>query len=208
MEYNSQREKMIIPEYGRNVQKMIEYAKTIEDKEKRTKSAEVIVRVMAGMNPQIKESSDYLHTLWDHLYFISNFDLDVDSPFPMPAKEILFRKPDKVEYSNKNFKVKHYGKYIEKIIARTIELEEGPEKEALILIIANHLKKSYLNWNRDSVNDETILKHLEELSNGKLSITDTQFLSSTGDILARNKIKKKKFVQRNKDNKRKGKKSY
>lgn len=208
MEYNSQREKMIIPEYGRNVQKMIEYAKTIEDREKRTKSAEVIVRVMAGMNPQIKETSDYLHTLWDHLYIISCFELDVDSPFPMPAKEILLRKPDKVEYSSKDFRIKHYGKYIEKIIERTIELEEGPEKEALILIIANHLKKSYLNWNRDSVNDETILKHLEELSKGKLSITGTQFLSSTVDILARNKMKKKKFVPRNKDNKRKGKKTY
>ncbi|MCF6342327.1 MAG: DUF4290 domain-containing protein [Bacteroidales bacterium] len=208
MEYNSQREKMIIPEYGRNVQKMIEYAKTIEDREKRTKSAEVIVRVMAGMNPQIKESSDYLHTLWDHLFIISGFELNVDSPFPVPAKEVLLRKPDKVEYSSKDFKIKHYGKYIEKIIERTIEMEEGPEKEALILIIANHLKKSYLNWNRDSVNDETILKHLEELSKGKLSITDTQFLSSTVDILSRNKMKKKKFVPRNKDYKRKGKKTY
>lgn len=208
MEYNSQREKMIIPEYGRNVQKMIEYAKTVEDREKRTKSAEVIVRVMAGMNPQIKNENDYIHTLWDHLYIISNFELDVDSPFPMPEKEILTRKPEKVEYSDKKFRIKNYGKYIEKIIDRTIEMEDGAEKEQLILIIANHLKKSYLNWNRDSVNDETILKHLEELSLGKLSLTELQSLSATSEILARNKSKKKKFIPKNKDGKRRYRKTY
>ena len=208
MEYNSQREKMIIPEYGRNVQKMVEYAKTVEDREKRTKSAEVIVRVMAGMNPQIKGELDYMHTLWDHLYIISGFELDIDSPYPMPEKEILLRKPDKIEYSSKDFKLKHYGKYIESIIEQTILREEGEEKEALILTIANHLKKSYLNWNRDSVNDETILKHLSELSDDKLKLTDTQSLSSTSDILARNKTKKKKFVARNKDSKKRYKKNH
>jgi len=208
MEYNSQREKMIIPEYGRNVQKMIEYAKTVEDREKRTKSAEVIVRVMEGMNPQIKGELDYMHTLWDHLYIISGFELDIDSPYPMPEKEILLRKPEKVEYSSKNFKVMHYGKYIEKIIEHTISHEEGTEKEALILLIANHLKKSYLNWNRDSVNDDTILKHLSELSDGKLKLIEDQRLSSTSDILARNKTKKKKFVTKNKDSKKRYKKNY
>ena len=208
MEYNSQREKMIIPEYGRNIQKMIEYTKTVEDREKRTKSAEVIVRVMAGMNPQIKNENDYIHTLWDHLYIISSFELDVDSPFPMPEKEILTRKPEKVEYSDKKFRIKNYGKYIEKIIDRTIELEDGPEKEELILIIANHLKKSYLSWNRDSVNDETILKHLEELSQGKLTLSDPQSMSLTSDILARNKTKKKKFTPKNKENKRRYRKTY
>ena len=208
MEYNSQREKMIIPEYGRNVQKMIEYAKTIEDREKRTKSAEVIVRVMAGMNPQIKGEQDYMQTLWDHLYIISNFELDIDSPYPIPEKETLARKPEKVEYSDKKFRIKNYGKYIEKIIDRTIEMEDGDEKEELILIIANHLKKSYLSWNRDSVNDETILKHLEELSLGKLKLSDPEAMSSTSDILARNKSKKKKFTPKNKDNKRRYRKTY
>lgn len=208
MEYNSQREKMIIPEYGRNVQKMIEYTKTIEDREKRTKSAGVIVRVMMGMNPQIKGEQDYLQTLWDHLFIISNFDLDVDSPFPMPEKEILHRKPEKVEYSDKKFRIKNYGKYIEKIIDKTVEMEEGEEKETLILVIANHLKKSYLNWNRDSVNDETIFKHLEELSKGRLSLTDTQNLSATSEILARNKTKKKKFAPKNKEGKKRYRKNY
>ncbi len=208
MEYNSQREKMIIPEYGRNVQKMIEYTKTIEDREKRSKSAEVIVRVMIGMNPKIKGEQDYMRTIWDHLYIISGFDLDVDSPFPMPEKEALQRKPQKVEYSEKKFRIKNYGKYIEKIIDKTIEMEDGEEKEALILTIANHLKKSYLSWNRDSVNDETIFKHLEELSQGKLSLTDTQSLSATSEILARNKTKKKKFVPKNKESKKRYRKTY
>lgn len=214
MEYNSQREPLIIPEYGRNIQKMVNYAKTIEDREKRTEAAKFIVSVMASMNQQNKDTGDYRQTLWDHLFIISKFELDVDSPYPMPAKETLTRKPDKVKYSDNRIRFRHYGKNIEAIIKKAIEYEDGPEKDALIHAIANHLKKSYLNWNRESVDDVAIEKHLEILSDGKLSLSEDQTLTSTSDILARNKTKKKKFVPRSKDNNGKrrrdnyGKKSY
>ncbi len=142
MEYNSQRVKLIIPEYGRNIQKMVDYTITIEDREKRTNTAKFIVSVMGFMNQQNLEAGDYKQTLWDHLYIISKFELDVDSPYPMPPKETLTRKPEKVEYSDKKIRFKHYGKNIEGIIKKAIEFEDGPEKDALIHAIANHLKKS------------------------------------------------------------------
>ena len=190
MEYNSQREHLIIPEYGRNIQKMVNYAKTIEDREKRNEAAKFIVSVMASMNQQHKDAGDYRQTLWDHLFIISKFELDVDSPYPMPEKESLTRKPDKVLYSDNKIRFRHYGKNIEAIIKKATEFEEGPEKDALIHAIANHLKKSYLNWNRESVDDVAIEKHLEILSEGKLTLSENQTLTSTSDILARNKSKK------------------
>ena len=199
MEYNTQRAHMIIPEYGRNVQKMIDYTISMEDIEKRTQTAYVIVNIMSQIKPGIRDSTDYQRTLWDHMYIISNFRMVVDGPFPPPSREELERKPEKIAYSSGKIKYPHYGKNIEGMIEKAINYEEGPEKEALILTIANHLKKSYLNWNRDSVNDETIVKHLRELSRGQLVLAEDSRLSSTGEILSRNKPKKKKFQQRGRD---------
>lgn len=185
---------------------MVEYALTIEDREKRTQAAKYIVGVMASMNQQNRDSSDYMRTLWDHLFIISVFRLDVDGPYPKPERDTLERKPDKVLYSDKKIRFRHYGKNIEGIIKKASEFEDGPEKEALIHTIANHLKKSYLNWNRESVDDEVIMHHLEILSDGKLKLTDDQKLTATSDILARNKSRKKKFQPRQKDNNGKRKK--
>lgn len=206
MEYNSQRNKLIIPEYGRNVQKMVNYTVSIEDREKRNKASLAIFNIMSQINPGIKESTDYQRTLWDHMYIISKFRLDIDSPFPPPSQEDLTRKPEKVEYATGNIRFRHYGKNIQGIIDKAIAFEEGPEKEALIQTIGNHLKKSYLNWNRESVADETIESHLSKLSNENLELSEEHKLASTSDILARNKPKKKKFQQRGKDGngKRKG----
>ena len=205
MEYNSQREKMIIPEYGRNIQKMIEYTIGIEDPVKRLKSAQVILSNMAQMNPGVKDNADYIRTLWDHMYIISKFRLVVDSPFPPPSREELEKKPDKIEYSDRRIRYRHYGKNIKGIIDQAIAYEDGPEKEALVRTIANHLKKSYINWNRESVSDETIAAHLSEMSEGKLELKEEIRLTATGDILARNKAKKKKSPQRKDQNgKRKG----
>ncbi len=197
MEYNTTRNKLIISEYGRNIQKMIEYATTIEDSEKRNKSANLIINIMAQMNPRIRESGDYKHKLWDHMFMISDFKLDVDSPYPKPSKNTLFSKPEKIPYQNNHIKFRHYGKNIEKIINKAIEYEDGPEKEALIKTIANHLKKSYLNWNRDSVNDELILDHLASLSKDNLKLNKEVRLNNTSDILERNR--RKKFVSRKRD---------
>lgn len=212
MEYNSRREDMVIPEYGRNIQKMIELTIIMEDREKRSKAAYAIVNIMAQMNPAIREEADYMHTLWDHMHIISKFQLDVDGAYPQPSKEILTRKPDQIQYSVNRIKFRHYGKNIENIIKKAIEMTDGDEKDALVHAIANQLKKSYLNWNRESVSDETIEAHLAELSDGKLKLMIDHKLTSTGDILARNKPKKPKFIPGRKDNngKRKsfGKKTY
>ena len=187
MDYNTTREHMIIPEYGRNIQKMIEYTVGIEDREKRNKSAQFVVRVMGQMNPDIKESSDYIQTLWDHMHMIADFKLDVDSPYPKPVKENLMRKPDRIEYSDKKISLRHYGKTIENIIAKSNEFEDGEEKEALILSIANYLKRSYLTWNRESVSDATIAKHLEEMSDGKMIFNQQTPLISVSEVVVKNK---------------------
>ncbi|HNW99382.1 MAG TPA: DUF4290 domain-containing protein [Bacteroidales bacterium] len=184
MEYNTTREQLPIKEYGRNIKKMIEYAVSVEDREKRNKLAKAIVSVMSQLNPQMRDNNEFKHKLWDHLFILSNFKLDVDSPFPIPSQESIDAKPEKISYPSYNISFKHYGKNIEKIIKKIVEKEDGPQKDALTIAIANHMKKSYLNWNRESVDDEVILQHLEMLSEGKLKLKEEMRLNNTRDILA------------------------
>lgn len=184
---------MIIAEYGRHLHRMIEECVLIEDREKRSRTAEFIVNVMAQMNPKVKESGDYRQKLWDHLFIISDFKLDVDAPFPAPSKEVLHGRPKPFKNQQSAIRYRHYGKYIEHIIEKASLYPEGPEKEALIKTIANHLKKSYLNWNKNTVDDDVILGNLAELSKSRLRPADEFKLSHTSEILARNK--KKKFVK-------------
>ncbi|MBP6978284.1 MAG: DUF4290 domain-containing protein [Lentimicrobiaceae bacterium] len=193
MEYNTTRNRLILREYGRNVQKMVENLITIEDTEIRTQSAKAITNVMSQLNPNIREAGDVRHKLWDHIFIMSDFRLNVDSPFPVPSPGEIFRRPKRLKYHDRDIKFRHYGNNIELIIQKAIEYPEGPEKQALVHTIANHLKKSYLNWNRESVTDELIAQHLELLSNGQLKLSTEDKLSHTNDILARNK--KKKFVK-------------
>jgi RNase H-fold protein (predicted Holliday junction resolvase) len=208
MEYNTARTKLAIPEYGRNIQKMIQHVIGIEDRRERTAAAHRIVEIMANMHPQVKEESDYQHKLWDHLYFISDFQLDVDSPFPPPEKETIHRKPERLHYSENHIRFKHYGKHLEKMIKYAAALEDGPEKNELALMIANQMKRSYLNWNRDSVSDKMILKQLHELSDGKLNLGEDVQLIGTGEILAGNRSNKKKKNTQNKGNNNGRKKKY
>lgn len=211
MEYNTARDKMAIPEYGRNIQKMVHYVVNLEDRAQRTAAANRIVEIMANMHPQVKEESDYIHKLWDHLYFISDFKLDVDSPFPPPEKEAIRRRPERLHYSGDKIRFKHYGKYLENMIKYVSGLEDGEEKKELTLMIANQMKRAYLNWNRDSVSDKMILKQLEELSKGKLKLEEDVQLVSTSEVLAGTRSKKKKNTQnKNNNNRRKkyGRKNY
>ncbi|MBC8320544.1 MAG: DUF4290 domain-containing protein [Bacteroidetes bacterium] len=207
MEYNTARGHLIIPEYGRNIQKMVDYAITIEDREKRTKTAHTIIVSMAQMNPSIKETIDYNHVLWDHLYVISGFKLDVDGPYPPPSQEILNRKPDLLSYSVSNITLRHYGKHIINIIKKATEYEEGEEKQALILAIANQMKKSYLKWNRESVNDQTIGKHLEGISDGKLKLPEDAKLIAISEVIQKPKKNTKKQFS-HKSNPKNGKDNY
>ncbi len=185
MEYNTSLPKMIIPEYGRNIQKMIDFAMTVEDREERNKVARAIIDVMGQLNPHLRDVTDFKHKLWDHIFIISDFKLDVDSPYPMPTAETFQTKPDRVAYPSLDIRYKHYGKTVERIIAKGKEYPDGAEKDALVEQIANLMKRSYLTWNRDSVNDEVILKQLEELSKGQLRLADISLLRSTQTFVPR-----------------------
>lgn len=176
---------MNISEYGRNIQKMIEHIQTIESREKRNQLAKATIQVMGQLNPHLRDINDFKHKLWDHLFIMSNFELDVDSPYPIPSEETLTRKPERLKYPANHIKIRHYGRHIEEMIAKASEYEEGEEKQVLVKMIANHLKKSYLTWNRDSVTDEEIASHLESLSKGKLKLDESIKLNNTQDILAK-----------------------
>lgn len=191
MEYNTNLPKLIIPEYGRNVQKMVHSIIEIEEREKRNHQAKAIIEVMGNLNPHLRDVPDFKHKLWDHLFIMSDFQLDVDSPYDKPSKESLEGKPEKLEYSDNNIKLRHYGKIIPQIIRRAIELEEGEYKEALVLCLANHMKKLYLTWNKSTVEDEVILKHLSQLSDNKLSLKEGVKLSAFTGIKPQTKHKKK-----------------
>ncbi|HRH67512.1 MAG TPA: DUF4290 domain-containing protein [Bacteroidia bacterium] len=189
MEYNSQREILPISEYGRSIRNMVTYAVTIEDRDARNKAAQAIVTAMACLNPQVRELVDYKHKLWDHLFILSDFKLDVDSPFPIPSKEVVKAKPRQLHYPSSDIRYKYYGKVMESMIRKIAEMEESPRKEQITQNLANFMKMSYLTWNKDTVDDSTILKHLEELSKGNLRLHESAKLNHTAEILAMNKEK-------------------
>ena len=190
MEYNTSLSKLIIPEYGRNVQKMVHSIIDIEDREKRNHQAKSIIEVMGNLNPHLRDVPDFKHKLWDHLFIMSDFHLDVDSPYDRPSKESFEEKPEMLKYSDNNIKFRHYGKILPLIIKRTIDLDEGEYKDFLVFTIANHMKKSYLTWNKANVEDELILKHLSQMSDYKLSMKETYKLSSFSDVKTLKNYKK------------------
>ena len=208
LEYNSERNDLKIPEYGRHIQKMVEYAKTIEDDEKRNNIAKGIIDVMGNMNPHLRDVPDFQHKLWDQLFIISNFELDVDSPFPKPSKEELYARPEPLAYPQNFPKYRFYGNNIKRMIDEAIKIEDGEMKDGLMYNIANHMKKCYLNWNKDSVSDKIIFDHLRELSDGKLDLkADTDELSDANTLVKqankRSKPQKKNFKNNNRNRKRK-----
>ena len=190
MEYNTSLSKLIVPEYGRNVQKMVHSIIDIEDREKRNHQAKSIIEVMGNLNPHLRDVPDFKHKLWDHLFIMSDFHLDVDSPYDRPSKESFEEKPEMLKYSDNNIKFRHYGKILPLIIKRTIDLDEGEYKDFLVFTIANHMKKSYLTWNKANVEDEVILKHLSQMSDDKLSMKETFKLSSFSDVKTQKNYKK------------------
>lgn len=179
MEYNTQRETLKINDYGRNVCKMIDYAKTIEDRAERTRMANTIVDAMALVNPKVKERTDYRRILWDHLMMMANFELDVDCPYTIVREETEALKPQPMKYSDSKIRYRHYGRALEDMIRAVAELPEGEEKNVLAQQIAHTMKRQYLQWNRDSVDDELIREQLAELSGGRITLPpDFQFRDS------------------------------
>lgn len=182
MEYNTQLPHLEIPEYGRNIQVMIDHCITIEDRDERNKCARAIIQIMGQLNPHLRDIADFTHKLWDHLFLISKFKLDVDSPYPRPSAETFTTKPLVVPYPASKIKYKHYGKTIERIIDVAKTYEEGPEKKELTRLIANHLKKSYVNWNKDSVTDDIIFKQFKEMTNNELVIDEGVVLTHVNEL--------------------------
>ncbi len=177
MEYNTDRPQLKIPEYGRNVHNMVNYCMSIEDREKRNKVAKSIIDVMGNLNPHLRDVPDFKHKLWDHLFILSNFTLDVESPYPIPTPQTFEEKPERVTYPEKSRRFRHYGAIIRKMVAYVQNMEEGELKEGLKISIANQMKKSYILWNKDTVQDDIIFKELALISDGKIKLSGVELLS-------------------------------
>jgi len=184
LDYNTQLKRMDLPEYGRNIQRMVDYALTIEDKEERKRCVQTIISIMGNLFPHLRDVPDFKHKLWDHLAIMSDFKLDIDYPYEIVRKENLYSKPEKVPYNSKRIKIKHYGRSIEDLIDKAVAMEDGPERTRLIQLMANHMKKSILTWNRDAVDDIKIYDDLRTLSDGKIDVNeDTVHLLEIREVL-------------------------
>lgn len=184
LEYNTERPPLHIPEYGRHFQKMVDYAVQIEDRAERNKVAQAIIGVMGNLQPHLRDVPDFQHKLWDQLFIMSDFKLDVDSPFPITSKETLQQRPDPLEYPQNHPKYRFYGNNIKRMIDVAVKWEKGDLRDGLEYAIANHMKKCYLNWNKDSVEDSVIFAHLKELSKGEIDLAgDGENLTDSNQFL-------------------------
>lgn len=183
MEYNTQKKKLILPEYGRNIQKMVDHIMTIENQEERTRAAKTVIDVMGNLYPHLRDVPDFRHKLWDHLAIMSNFQLDITTPYPLPSLEKLHEKPETLKYSTNHIRFRHYGKSVEKLIEKIRETEDPDQKRALIVLTANHMKKSFLTWNKDSVEDEQIYNDINTYYGSTLILPEGIALSNPKDLL-------------------------
>ena len=199
LEYNTQREKLIISEYGRHIQKMVDHAASLTDRAERQKMAEGIIDLMGELNPHLRDVDDFKHKLWDHLFIMSDFKLEVSSPYEKPELDKLFEKPEPLAYPNSKIRFNHYGKVVEMMIEEASTMEKGELRDKLTIAIANQMKKSYVKWNRDSVEDKLIFKQLEQLSNGKLFLAEETELASVAILKKGNNNRKKKQTNKHRN---------
>ncbi|SDB25768.1 protein of unknown function [Flavobacteriaceae bacterium MAR_2010_188] len=194
LEYNTEREHLIIPEYGRHLQKMVNYAKALPTKEERDKVAKAIISVMGNLQPHLRDVPDFQHKLWDQLFIIADFELDAESPYPTPSQEELQSRPESLGYPQNHPKYRFYGNNIKTMIDVANTWEDGDLKDALVYTIANHMKKCFLNWNKDTVEDDVIYTHLKELSGGKIDLhkTDEDLTDATSLMRGKKKYTNKK----------------
>ena len=203
MEYNTQRKKMELPEYGRSVQNMVDHALTIEDRAERQRCSNTIINIMGGMFPHLRDVPDFKHKLWDHLAIMSDFKLDIDYPFEIVKKEDLVVKPEKLEYPNGALRYRHYGRFLEGMIKKAMEIENEAEKKQLINLLAIQMKKDLNNWNKEGIEDQKIVDDLREYTNGviDLKVEDLRL----GDSRGNNNFQQRKqnFQQRKQNNQKK-----
>jgi len=170
MEYNTTQKELVLPQYGRNIQRLVEFCKTIENREERNRFAEYIVYLMGSINS--KNHGDQTHKLWYHFAMIANFDIDIDYPIDKPEPQELNIVPEKMPYPKNNISFRYYGRNIPEMIKKIVELPDGEEKNVLIRLTANHMKRLYVNWNRPQVNDEEIFNDMRKISNNKIIIPE------------------------------------
>ena len=197
MKYNTEEKKLVMPEYGRNIQNMVDYCVAIEDREERKRCANTIINIMGNMFPHLRDVNDFKHILWDHLAIMADFKLDIDYPYEIVKKENLYARPPRIPYNNNRIRYRHYGKTLELMIRKATELEAGVEKDQLIKLLATQMKKSFLTWNKESDDDRKIFKDLDELSSGKIVLDEeVHKLAESRDILARNNTNKKNYPRK------------
>lgn len=193
MDYPTLQGKLIMPEYGRNIQQMVKHAMNIEDREERTRCVQTIINIMGNLFPYLRDVNDFKHKLWDHLAIMSDFKLDIDFPYDIVTAETLYTRPETIPYQNSRMHYQHYGRTLERMIERVADYEEGEERTELIRLIANQMKKCFLAWNKEVVDNRKIFQDLKELSKGKLDFTDDSFrLVEAKDVLHNKKNKNRK----------------
>lgn len=173
--YNTQKKKLVMPEYGRNIQNMVDYCVSIEDKEERKKCAYAVINVMGNMFPHLRDVNDFKHILWDHLAIMSNFKLDIEYPYEIIKEEELKTPPGHIDYSRPTMKFRHYGKLLENMIQIASSMEEGEEKKHLVRMLVSQMKKSYTQWNKE-VDNAKIFDDLYNLSDGKLKLDEATYI--------------------------------
>jgi hypothetical protein len=203
MEYNTTRGRLILPEYGRNVQNMIAHAMEIADRNERNRATQAIIEVMGQLNPHLRDVDDFRHKLWTHLFVMSDFQLDVDSPYEIPMPEVLNEKPQIMEYPKSSIRYGHYGSYTQRILESSKDITDEKEKEYLKNTMANFMKKQFLAHNNDAVENNVIAQQLKELSKGELILENPDELVNTNTILRamglnQNKRNKSNFKQKQK----------
>ena len=206
MQYNTQQKRMPLPEYGRSIQNMVDHALTIEDRSERQRCANTIINIMGNMFPHLRDIPDFKHKLWDHLAIMADFKLDIDYPYEVIRKDNLITKPDTVPYPSTKIRYRHYGRTLEVLIKKAIDFPEGDEKQNLVALICNHMKKDYMSWNKDTVDDRKIADDLAELSGGKLQMTDS-LLRLMAERIEQN-YRPKMNNQNNRNNNRNNKRKY
>ncbi|MCE2615962.1 MAG: DUF4290 domain-containing protein [Phocaeicola sp.] len=205
MEYNTQRRKLPLPQYGRSVQNMVDYCLTIEDRKERQHCANTIIDIMGNMFPRLRDSEDFKHKLWDHLAIMSDFQLDIDYPYDIVRKDELHVKPDQIPYQQERIRYRYYGHLVEMMIQRAVAYPDGEEKMQLINLIANYMKRSYVNWNKENVEDQKIVDDLREYSNGAINLSiEDLYLAETKVVSS----KKQNNIQRKQSNQRKQNNQY
>ncbi|GHU72609.1 hypothetical protein FACS189413_15930 [Bacteroidia bacterium] len=186
LKYNTQEKRLNLPEYGRNMQNMVDYCVSIPDREERSRCADTIINIMGNMFPHLRDVNDFKHILWDHLAIMSDFALDIDYPYEVVKREDMYIRPPRLPYLQGKITYKHYGRYLESMIRKAVKYENGEEKEVLTGLLANHMKKSFLTWNKEVVDDRKIFDDLEQLSKGNIILDEEQHkLTESKDILSK-----------------------